>query len=239
MKLTGHPGVYSALSGGGAGLHHLLAALPHRQEPVRPGGQLWHGHAEPEVQHGLHGALLPQRFYQPRRLQPHVTEVPGRRQAPLPAAPQAQTSPPQPETVLRERPHLYPEWKPDWGLRGLSTVCSVSFVLVFFYLWGWFDFIAKRLFAGGAAEEETWCVQKECFILSLREKRGYSSNALQPNAKIRVTTSQIWVSNYSQFFFVQSRNPEGKVVLYILCSCVANVFAFYLLLHVFLVWCRC
>lgn len=47
------------LSGGGAGLHHLLAAVPHRQKPFRPGGRLRNSHAEPELQHGLHGSLLP------------------------------------------------------------------------------------------------------------------------------------------------------------------------------------
>lgn len=36
--LTLFPIFPSSLSGGGAGLHHLLAAVPHRQEPVRPGG---------------------------------------------------------------------------------------------------------------------------------------------------------------------------------------------------------
>lgn len=97
------------LSGGGAGLHHLLAALPHRQEPLCPGRRLRHGHAEPELQHGVHGALLPQRLHQPRRLQPHVAEVQGRSQTPLPAAPEAQTGPPRPETALRDRPHLHPE----------------------------------------------------------------------------------------------------------------------------------
>lgn len=235
MKLTGHPAVCSARSGGGAGLHHLLAALPHRQEPVRPGGRLRHGHAEPEVQHGLHGALLPQRFHQPRRLQPHVTEVPGRRQAPLPAAPQAQASPPRPETILCDRRHPHPEWKPHWGLRGLSTVCGVSFVLFFYIFEAGLNSLPRDCSQAVRLKLKTWCVQRECSILSVREKQGCSSNAPQPNAKIRVTISQIRVTDYSHFFFVQSRNPEGKAALYILLSCVTNVSAFYLLLHVFLV----
>lgn len=107
----------SASSGGGAGLHHLLAALPHRQEPVRPGGQLQDSQAEPELQHGLHGAHLPERLHQPRRLQPHVPEVQGGGQTALPAAPQAQSGPPEPETVQRNRAHPYTEREPDGGVR--------------------------------------------------------------------------------------------------------------------------
>lgn len=108
-------------SGGGAGLHHLLAALSHRQEPVCPGGRLRHGHAEPELQHGLHGALLPQRFHQPRRLQPDVTEVQSRRQTPLPAPSETQTSPPRPGAVLHDWPQPHPGRKPDRRLRGSRT----------------------------------------------------------------------------------------------------------------------
>ncbi len=126
---------YFAYSSGGACLYNLLAALPHRQEPVCPGGHVRHSHAEPELQHGLHGAVLPQRFHQPCRLQPHVKEVQSCSQTPLLAAPEAQTSPQRPEAALRYRPHLHPEWKPYWGLRGLGTG-------------GLFGFITKRMFAG-------------------------------------------------------------------------------------------
>lgn len=101
------------LSGGGVGLYRLLAAVPHRQKPLRPGGRLPDGHAEPELQHGLHGAVLPQRLHQPRGLQPHVPEVQGRSQAPLPAPPADPTGPLWSGTAQRDRPHVQPERESD------------------------------------------------------------------------------------------------------------------------------
>lgn len=95
---------------GGAVLCPLLAALPHWEDPLLhcslgrrgPGRQRSPVHHVAELQLGRHAAVLPQRFHQPRPLQPAICPLPpgAARHVPGPALPQqapprAQVRPPQ------------------------------------------------------------------------------------------------------------------------------------------------
>lgn len=105
-------------SNGGPSLRYLLAALPHWPQPLHVRQRLQRGAPEPELQRGLHGAVLLKRLHQPGALQSHVQEVPGCRSPPLPAAPPWRRPSTGPTTgTLSAGGHRHMHRELHWGLR--------------------------------------------------------------------------------------------------------------------------